>query len=131
MLFLFLMAILLTGFSACEQEDSASPVIDEVVTTGTWKVHYYYDDKDETYKFNGYNFTFGNDGKLTATFSGQTKTGTWSVNTSSNKFIITISGTDALDDMSDDWLIVERKADFISLKDDNPDRKEELHLGKN
>lgn len=123
--------LLLPLFFSCEPDDSVSVAVDEVVTSGNWKVVYYFDDKDETYKFNGYSFVFSTDGKLTATFSGQTKTGVWSVNSSSNKFIMTISGTDALDDMTDDWLIVEKTDTFIKLKDDNLTKKEEIHLQRN
>ncbi len=44
---------------------------------------------------------------------------------------MTISGTDALDDMTDDWLIVEKTDSFIKLKDDNLTKKEEIHLQRN
>ncbi len=125
------MALLLPLFFSCEPVDSVSVAVEETVTSGNWKVVYYFDDKDETYKFNGYSFVFSTDGKLTATFSGQTKTGVWSVNSSSNKLIITISGTDALDDMTDDWLIVEKTDASIKLKDDNLTKKEEIHLQRN
>ncbi|MBL7813642.1 MAG: hypothetical protein JNL70_01465 [Saprospiraceae bacterium] len=123
---LLFFALILHLFSACNNNSSVDPSLD-----GTWKVSYYLDSgKDETSNFSGYTFDFQSNGTLIAKFSGQTVTGTWSENTSSNKLIINISGTDKLDDAADDWLIISKTATSIKLRDDNTSKDEQLHFTK-
>jgi hypothetical protein len=120
------MLLTILFFTGCTNNPSTNPSIG-----GTWKVSYYFDNgKDETSDFNGYLFEFQSDGVLVAKFSGQTVRGTWSENTSSNKFIINISGNDRLDDTTDDWLIISKTATSIQLKDDNTSKNEQLHFSK-
>ncbi len=86
-------------------------------------------DKDETSDFNGYTFDLKSDGTLVANLpGGGTINGTW--NQTSTKLIFSITGTYALDEMSDDWLIVSISDTEIRLKDDNDEHLEELRLQK-
>ena len=119
---LFLLGLSLTVL-ACQQDNSDAAI-------GTWRVSYYYDNaKDETSKFSGYSFDIKAGGAFVATLpSGEKVTGNWVQNSSSNKFIISISGTEALDDMVDDWQILEQTDNLIKLKDDS--KEEFLHLSR-
>ena len=122
--------ICLTCLSCTKSNDDNSGTNDPQVTAGKWKVSWFWDkDKEETSDFNGYSFEFKSDGTLVASLpDNSTKSGTWSV--SSTKFIITIGGTYALDEMTDDWLLLEKSDNLIRLKDDNATHLEELHLEK-
>lgn len=98
---------------------------------GNWKVTYFWDkDKAETSKFSGHSFEFQNNGTLVATANGSTFSGTWSKNSSNTRFNINITGTDALDEMTDDWLLDEMTGSSIKLRDDNDEHLEELYLEK-
>lgn len=128
----FLFAITLIFSSCTNNSDDNLPggsTDDILAQSENWKVSYYWDkDKDETSDFAGYTFSFKSGGVFQATFAGSTTTGTWQVNDSSNKLIINIAGTKPLDDLNDDWLILEKSNSSIKLKDDNNTQLEELHF---
>lgn len=98
--------------------------------SGTWRVNYYWDQKDETSNFAGYNFMFNSGGVLMAhSSSGSTITGTWSE--SSTKFTINFGSDPILSDLNGEWLKTERTGTVLKLKDDNPSQDDQLHFIKN
>jgi hypothetical protein len=113
--------------AACSSDstDFTATEVESTVTTGTWKITYFYDtDKEETNHFAGYTFTFGEDGVLTAVNGGSTITGTWSVGEDSNddspsgpEFDIFFATPDDFEDLSDDWDILERTDTKLRLED--------------
>jgi hypothetical protein len=108
----------------------------QVVTSGTWKVTLFTDSgNDETSDFAGYTFTFSDAGTLTALKNGVTKTGTWSVNNSSNKFNIDlgpkVDTNKPLGELTDDWKIISNTETVIRLTDDNASSNEFLTFTKN
>ena len=130
---IILSALLLTAlFTACDPDDASNivnPTSNQAL--GKWTVTYYWDkDKEETSDFNGYVFDFQDDGILVATTASNSYNGTWLKNDSCNKLIINIQGAYPLDEMTDDWLIMEMSGNSIKLKDDNSEHLEELHLKK-
>ena len=68
--------------------------------------------------FSGYVFTFNNNGTSTAVRNSITTAGTWSTYTDSgeNKLDLNFDGL-ALDEIEDDWRIIEFSATQIRLKD--------------
>jgi hypothetical protein len=120
----FFLLFFIPFLSSCSKDNSVAP-------NGVWKVAHYIDSgKDETSDFNGYTFDFQTSGKFVAKFSTRTTEGTWNENSSSKKLDIKISGDQKLDDISDDWLIMEKTSTSIKLKDDNASSNEEIHLVK-
>ena len=98
---------------------SGSTAFTDVLTSGTWYISYYFDDDDdETSDFNGYTFTFNTNGNSTAVLSGVTTNGTWStfVDSGQNKLDLIFDGID-LDEIEDDWRIIEYSNTQIRLKD--------------
>lgn len=125
MRFLFLLFIGFTLFSCSnKKEDNPSANVKE----GTWRVAYYWDQKDETANFSGYALMFGDGGVLMAHKGATMISGTWSeTNTRIN-----INFTDpVLSKLNKDWLFVEKTPSSIKLKDDNPAQDDQLHLAKN
>ena len=130
---LFLALSLVTFFTTLQSSTCSKS--DDVVTNttgtpaGTWRVSLYWDSKDETYKFTGYNFTFFTNGQVTATNASNIVSGTWS-ETSSR---LTLNfGTDPLfSKISDDYLKEEKTIASIKLKDDNPLKDEKVQFVKN
>ena len=58
-------------------------------TAGSWRVTLFVDSgNNETADFAGYSFVFNSNGTITATKNGVNQNGTWTVDASSNKFII-------------------------------------------
>lgn len=133
-----LLAIMGTG---CQNKTSTNVTpggsnnpISETVTTGKWSVSYFYDnDKDETSDYNGYSFEFKSDKTLTATRNSVTTTGNWNETTDDGlpRLVIMLNTTDdKLTELNDDWVIESKTDSQIKLKDDNPDRNEQLHFSK-
>jgi hypothetical protein len=127
---IIILCFLLSSFMACKNSSSNDVNPTNSTILGVWKVSYFFDDKDETSDFNGYTFDFKSDGKFVATFPSKTVSGTWSEDKSSNKLIIDISGTKALENVADDWLIIEKTGSSIKLKDDNVSKNEQIHFTK-
>lgn len=108
----------------------------QVATSGTWKVTLFTDSgNDETSDFTGYTFTFNDNGTVSAVKNGTTQSGTWSVNTSSNKFNIDlgpkVDTNRPLGELTDDWKILSTSATEIRLTDDNAASNEFLTFTKN
>ncbi len=130
-MFVLLAAAAILGSACNPDNNNPSNSVPSIVTDGTWVVSYFWDKtKDETHKFNGYTFVFEPNGTFRATAPGVNRTGTWNVNSSQTKLIINIAGTQPLDELNDDWLIVERSATLIKLRDDNDTHEELLHFQK-
>jgi len=124
-------------FIACSDDDdnessNNQQIIQSVnsnVKSGTWKITQFIDSgQDELTNFSGYNFTFGDNGVLTATNGQNTLTGTWSVtNSSSNddssdnnvdfNILFNVDDNSPFEDLNDDWDITSQNASKIELID--------------
>lgn len=122
-------------FTSCTKEDISDLTVNEAqgLVPGDWKVTYYFDNSNgESSEFDGYTFSFADDGTVTASVSGSEFTGTWNVSSSDDdpnfdkEIEITISGNSALDDLDGKWLITEISESVMKFKDDTP--SEEIHF---
>ena len=133
---LFLLTFSLMS-STCSSDDDNNPNdnsveiqdITNTAETGNWVITYFYDtDSDETSDYNGYEFTFGSDGVLTAANGVNTYAGTWSVTDDSNSsddsssdddidFNISFLTPEDFEELSDDWDIVSYTSTKIELID--------------
>ncbi len=103
--------------------------ISSALNSGTWVITTFIDSgKNETDDFTGYNFGFGDNGKLIATNGSNTVNGTWSVtrDNSSNSndidFNIAFLSPDSFQELSEDWSIVSignNKIDLIHISGGN------------
>jgi len=126
--------LLVCSFGCNSDDDSGSSssnnsqiiaAIKSHVSSGTWRVTYYFDtDHEETSNFTDYIFTFDSSGALTATGGVNTFTGTWSVTDSGSDddssdidFNIAFSAPSSFEELSDDWEILEHTSTKIRLTD--------------
>jgi len=117
--------------SMCSSDDDSTsstdftPIIN-TVSLGTWRITSFIDsDVDETSHFTGYSFTFNpSNGKLTASNSSNTYTGSWSVTKDDSNddnpsndldFNIAFTSPDNFVDLTDDWNIISRADTKIQL----------------
>lgn len=128
---LCLSAIAFLALSACKK--SSNNTLPLTLGGSTWVVSYFWDkDKDETSDFAGYTFLFNADGTLTASLPGHAdRTGTWTLSDSDTKLTLKIAGTEALDELNEDWQVLEFSDTLIKLQDDNDTHEEVLHFQKN
>src|SRR5690606_16260022 len=134
---IFSMAIVTAfSFTACKSDDDSNNdqqnvEVQQVTNTaesGDWRITYFFDsDHEETDHFNGYTFTFNQDGSLVAVNGNTTVTGTWSVTDDSSNdddgnsgdidFNIFFASPADFEDLSDDWDIVSVSNSKIELTD--------------
>lgn len=100
-------------------------------SAGNWRITNFNDSgQDETSHFEGYNFTFGDAGVLTATNGTNTLNGSWSVTDDSNSdddssndddinfnIFFSVPDTNDFEDLNDDWHIVFTATTKIELRD--------------
>ena len=114
---------LLFVFASCKKDEileNTPESLSDTAMKGNWEISYFWDsDKDETYHFSGFNFTFNENGVLTASNGSDSYTGTWSVRTSSSglEMDISFSNPEDFTDLSDDWDVIEFAESSIELKD--------------
>ncbi|WP_197052689.1 hypothetical protein [Psychroserpens sp. Hel_I_66] len=104
--------------SSIESVDDTALV--NALTDGDWYVTYFFDDTDETTDFADYVFNFTSDNTATATEMSETISGSWST-TSGDDTELGLNlnfGTGVpLDELADDWDVLEVTNDIIRLKD--------------
>jgi len=132
----FLTSIIVVLVSCSRNSDDLSVNPGQTVVAGTWRVSLFKDSgNDETTDFAGYSFTFNTGGVLAVIKNSGTQNGTWSINSSSNKFSINlgakVTGNLPLGELTDDWKILSSSATEIKLGDDNPTSNEFLTFTKN
>lgn len=122
---------LVAGLASCTQstvlDDMSTQDIQKQVSTqgGGWTVEEFVDDGDNyTSAFSGWTFEFNADGSLEADDNiGKTHLGNWFIDDddtpSHRDFVITISGTYELLEMSDDWAMEEVSDNRIALFDED------------
>lgn len=103
--------------------DPPSPLeLEAVLTTDSWFVSFFFDDEDETYEFTGFEFVFHTDGTATASNGVINEPGTWSISSSSSgtlKLILDFGDEDPLDELDEDWKVIDFSNELIRLKDDD------------
>ena len=88
------------------------------IINGTWYISYYFDDVDETSNYSGYNFTFNMNGTSIAIKNSTSINGTWSnyIDSGQEKLELAFDGL-TLDELEDDWKVIEFSSNIIKLKD--------------
>lgn len=123
---LVILLLAATLFSCTKKSDDPAPDVD--ITTGTWRISYYWDQKDETSNFSSYYFMFLSNGTFMAHDNSGAITGTWTV--SGSKLNINFTNP-LLSELNNDWLITEKTTTSIKLKEDNPAQDDKLYFTKN
>jgi hypothetical protein len=90
------------------------------LTNGDWYVTYFFDDTDETADFSDYVFNFASDNTATATDMSGTTNGAWSTTSGDDTELglnLNFGTGIPLDELADDWDVLEVTNDIIRLKD--------------
>ena len=90
------------------------------LTNGDWYVNYYFDDVDETANYQEYVFNYATDFTATATDMGGTTNGNWftaSGDETELELNLNFGTTIPLDELAEDWDVLEVTNDIIRLKD--------------
>jgi hypothetical protein len=125
-----------TGLAmSCDKDDDNTQQLEttaqqtqNTAQSGSWKITYFFDsDQNETNHFNGFTFTFNENGSLVGVNGSTTITGTWSVTDSNSSdddggssdvdFNIFFASPPDFEDLSDDWDIISVTNSKIELTD--------------
>ncbi len=101
----------------CDDTPVNSTEFTTLLTSGTWRISYFYDDVDDTSSYSGFNFAFQTNGNVIATKNAISTNGTWSryLDSSSYKFVLGFDG-EALNEIEEDWKIIEFTGTILKLK---------------
>lgn len=118
---------LILSVTSCKKDDvKQKEAIESEIADGSWRISFFNDSgSNETANFNGYNFTFNNDGSLSASNGSNTYSGTWSITDSNSDddsaddldFNINFNLTNDFEDLNDDWDIVSHTSTELKLID--------------
>jgi hypothetical protein len=110
------------SISQCGTNSGSTDTFISVITSGTWRVTYYFDDEEETADYQGYVFTFNANNTITVVKNAITYTGTWSFYEDDGVAIFEINFSDSeLSELADDWELLEFSNTLVELKDDGND----------
>ena len=124
-------------FFACDDDDNGpssaasdpQPIAAEKVT-GNWQVTLFRDDnEDETDDFAGLTFEFQDDGDLIISDGNRSTTAKWAITNNNRRIQIDLDDDDfgvfddrdELDDLDDDWIVVEKSTNLLYLREDDDD----------
>jgi hypothetical protein len=101
----------------CSSSGSGSLDIADVITNGTWHISYCYYGFDQTSYYNGYNFTFHDNGTSVAIKNTNSIDGDWDVHydTSPQRLDLNFDGS-TLHDLAANWNIQELTTTYLRLK---------------
>ncbi|PIQ17954.1 MAG: hypothetical protein COW66_08965 [Flavobacteriaceae bacterium CG18_big_fil_WC_8_21_14_2_50_34_36] len=95
----------------------------DILIDGNWFVAQYLDDgiDDETSDFNSFSFNFMESGVVAASNTSGTLNGTWFVTgTDGNlKLVLNFNNVNPLDDLDDDWMVIDFQNNQVRLREDN------------
>ena len=125
-----------TGLAmSCDKDDDNTQQLEttaqqtqNTAQSGSWKITYFFDsDQNDTNHFNGFTFTFNENGSLVGVNGSTTITGTWSVTDSNSSdddggssdvdFNIFFASPPDFEELSDDWDIISVTNSKIELTD--------------
>jgi len=110
---LFLAFLLIVPFGGCSNNDD----LKDTITRGTWRVGYYTDNNDdETWRFNGYVFTFLADGTITVARPGQpVAPGTWNEFNYDTRLDLDFGNAGTLERLNETWAVVQIHDDELLM----------------
>ena len=108
-----------------ESDCSSNGSIDDTalvnaLTSGDWYITYFFDDTDETSDFVDYTFNFASDNTATATDISGITNGSWSTSSGDETELelnLNFGTGIPLDELAEDWDVIEVTNDIIRLKD--------------
>jgi hypothetical protein len=100
--------IIYEAIENCSENPLPTQSLTQVITNGSWKISYYFNDNEKTPIYSGYNFIFKSDFKATANKSGVIQNGNWKtfIDGSKTRFEIKFS-PNPLNEINEDWKVFE------------------------
>jgi hypothetical protein len=117
----------------CSENTNTTLDFVQVLSSGAWKISYFYDDEERTSVYNGYQFSFKSDYTVVASISGISKTGTWSIKTNNGEREFKMDfDADPLKKLEENWEVFEFSTSELRFRDpsDNSLETDYLYFSK-
>lgn len=113
----------------CSGNTNTSLDFVQVLTSGVWKISYFFDDEERTAFYNGYQFSFKSDYTVVASKSGISKSGTWLIKTNNGEREFKIDfDEDYLNNLEENWEVFEFNTSELHFRDPSDDSVETDYL---
>lgn len=101
-------------------DDVDDSALVDVILNGEWAISYFFDEADKTVEYQGYIFTFFEDGTAKSTHGDLVLEGTWNTygDDGSLEIEFNFASDSPLDEIAEDWEIIEFDNDIVRLSDD-------------
>jgi hypothetical protein len=102
----------------CSENNIVSLDFTEIITNGSWKIPYLFENSDKTSLYSGYEFVFKTDKSVVATKEGVTETGQWEIKVLNGTKEFKISfNSDLLHKLDCNWKLFEFNNSLIRFRD--------------
>lgn len=113
----------------CSGNTNTSLDFVQVLTSGVWKISYFFDDEERTAFYNGYQFSFKSDYTVVASKSEISKSGTWLIKTNNGEREFKIDfDEDYLNNLEENWEVFEFNTSELHFRDPSDDSVETDYL---
>jgi hypothetical protein len=116
----------------CPENQNSSLNFSDVITSGSWKISYFYDDSEKTLIYKDYVFVFNNNQIVTAIKSGVNVDGVWGtkIDNGVREFKIDLN-TNLLHELDKDWKLFEFNNSQLRFRDSSDQETNYLYFLKN
>ena len=137
---LFILCLIVTPFIACTKEathPSTTLAVTASSVVGNFTIGSFVSTRDQTSTFNGFTFTFKENGTIVATKDSDTFNGTWKFDDSNNTEIkinfsaVPLNGLNGswhIEDLTDDHLYLTDDSSAEDANDDHPSNQSSLEF---
>ncbi len=129
------LAFLVLLLSSCIGDESPATELRESLQGSRWRVDFFEDEgRNETSDFANWELEFAPDGVLRAYFNqGLSASGTWRTvrDDGQEELWLSLPGFPKLEELNEDWYVVERRDNLIRMEDQDENFIDKLHLRRN
>lgn len=114
--------VLLATLSSCKKDSPRK--VENMLEEGTWKITLFSEDgEDYTVGYEGDTFTFNANGTVDVTHASTSFSGTWATSKDDDhtELVLTFTNPAELQELSDDWDLIEKTDTSIKLHDESSD----------
>jgi hypothetical protein len=103
-----------------DDDDVDTSTLEAILTDGSWKISYYFDETNQTTLYNNFTFTFNIDGTVVANNGSEDFLGTWTLYGDDGALELELTfenNNDLLDEITEDWIVTSFNTTLLELND--------------
>jgi hypothetical protein len=103
-----------------DDDDVDTGSLEAILTDGSWKISYFFDETNQTTLYNTFTFTYNEDGTVVANNGTEDFLGTWTLYGDDGVLELELSfenDNDLLDEIAEDWTVISFNTTLLDLND--------------